>query len=311
MDCEKGEGIELAKKYNIRGYPTFYLINSQEQPIFVFMGYAKEYWTEKMNQALSDLSTIAEKKEKFEKQPDETLARMLADYAYAKNELEEAFAYLKKVKKLNPHASRELNIEMFQIVYSGYRANQFTLDTLKATVKEVLNDSLKEKNKANLLFSMARLLPKAPDDQQLIAYLQDLIKLIRSKPDILRESSKTEAEILNCLYVEKDVKKALQKKKATLPQGWQENANQLNAFAWWCFENQVNLEEAEQLARKAVALATSAKDRANILDTLAEILSLRGKHQEAINTEKKALELDPQRKLFKQNLERFKERAGL
>jgi len=41
VDCEKGEGVELAPKYKIRGYPTFYLVNQNEEPLYVFMGTLK------------------------------------------------------------------------------------------------------------------------------------------------------------------------------------------------------------------------------------------------------------------------------
>ena len=63
--------------------------------------------------------------------------------------------------------------------------------------------------------------------------------------------------------MDKDKAKALSLKRRSMPEGWMEQAKQLNAFAWWCFENEVDLEEADTLARKGVDLA---EVRRHILD---------------------------------------------
>ena len=73
---------------------------------------------------------------------------------------------------------------------------------------------------------------------------------------------------------------------------WRNDAEALNSFAWWCFEHNVNLVEAESLARRGVKL-TNGTERANILDTLAEIVNARGRRDEAKRLIDKALKLDP------------------
>lgn len=309
VDCEKGEGIDLAKKYKIRGYPTFYLVNQKEEPLFVFMGYSKEYWSNQMEIALSDMEPIPAKMKKFEANPTPELAKMLADYFEAQNDLQNAYAYLKKGKKFAKNSTVDLNKKIFEVVYSGFRSEQFPLDTLKSIASELKSQLTKPKDKAYFYFRMALLLPKVPEDTELQGYLKELVKQLKDQPDLMSDRAKAEAEILNCLFVLKDWKQAVSRKKASLPEGWQENPEQLNSFAWWCFENKINLDEAEALARKAVELSEDPKDKANILDTLAEILSLKGKHKEAILTEEEAIKLNPERKLFKKNLERFKEKA--
>ena len=79
----------------------------------------------------------------------------------------------------------------------------------------------------------------------------------------------------------------------------------LNNFAWWCFEHNVNLEEAEELALRGVELATDDDARANILDTAAEICAARGDCAEAIARIKRAIELSPDKEYFKTQLARF------
>ena len=92
-----------------------------------------------------------------------------------------------------------------------------------------------------------------------------------------------------------------------LPEGWEENPDQLNRFAWWCFENDVNLEEAQELALKGVELAETDGQKANILDTAAEICNALGNCDEAIVLMKRALEDEPTSEYYAEQLTRFEE----
>jgi tetratricopeptide (TPR) repeat protein len=82
-------------------------------------------------------------------------------------------------------------------------------------------------------------------------------------------------------------------------------------MAWWCFENAVKLDEAEELARRGVKLAEAPGDKANILDTLAEICNARGNCPEAVVYMRQAVELNPEREYFKKQLERFEALAAV
>ncbi len=309
VNCEKGEGKTLAQKYNIKGYPTFYLVNAQQEPLYVFMGYGKEYFIETMNTAFSDLTPIAEKMKRFEQNPDPQTAKLLAEFYYAKDDLQKALKCAKKALELSPQKDIGLKKQIFSYAYWGYRNQQIPLDTLKAVVATFLKDSLDNQTRARFLFYTASVLQQKPDDKELIGFLKELIQLIHAHPDILNEKNRQEAQVLHCLYVEKDLPKALALKKKSLPEGWQNDPNKLNQFAWWCFENKINLDEAEQLARKGVQLAEDDEFKVYVMDTLAEILSLKGKHQEAIKIEEQALKLAPDKDFLKQNLEKFKKRA--
>jgi hypothetical protein len=99
-----------------------------------------------------------------------------------------------------------------------------------------------------------------------------------------------------------------------MPEGWLKNAGQLNEFAWWCFENKANLNEAERLARKSVELAKPGREKANSLDTQAEIVNAKGNTLEAVELSKKAAKESPDSKYFPQQVVRFekllKEKQG-
>ena len=109
------------------------------------------------------------------------------------------------------------------------------------------------------------------------------------------------------LFIEKDVDKAVALRKDVLPDGWEEDATQLNNFAWWCFENQVNLDEAEELARRGVELAEPGTPKANVLDTLAEICNSKDDCSHAVEYIRLAIAEDPENEYFQNQLTRFEE----
>ncbi|HID92965.1 MAG TPA: DUF1028 domain-containing protein [bacterium (Candidatus Stahlbacteria)] len=85
-----------------------------------------------------------------------------------------------------------------------------------------------------------------------------------------------------------------------------DDANLQNEVAWAFATNDVRLDDALRLAKRAVELAP--KD-ANIWDTLGETYFRRAEYKEAIEAESRAVELDPQSKLFKKKLEDWKKKA--
>jgi hypothetical protein len=109
------------------------------------------------------------------------------------------------------------------------------------------------------------------------------------------------------LHIEKDEKKAVQAKKEGFPTGWENSPGQLNAFAWWCFENNINLHEAKTMAEKGVELAENGVEKGNILDTLAEICNVTGDCEQAVELIKQAIAEAPNNEYFKKQLTRFEE----
>jgi tetratricopeptide (TPR) repeat protein len=122
-------------------------------------------------------------------------------------------------------------------------------------------------------------------------------------PELLKDRRKL--LISEALVVKNDPELALGLVREGLPEGWEEDAGRLNGFAWWCFENEINLEEAETLARKGAELAEDGAEKALILDTVAEIAHLRGDQAEAVALIEQAIELDPDNEYYGEQLDRF------
>jgi hypothetical protein len=135
-------------------------------------------------------------------------------------------------------------------------------------------------------------------------------EVISSTEEELSQSLVNAIELQAIMVVDGDMDAAVEFKRSTMPEGWMENPDQLNSFAWFCFENDVNLEEAQQLALKGVELSEPGKSRAMILDTAAEICNALGNCDEAVRLIQLALQEDPSNEFYAEQLARFEEAAA-
>ncbi len=69
------------------------------------------------------------------------------------------------------------------------------------------------------------------------------------------------------------------------------DAQTFNSFAWMAAEKGVDLDKAEQYAKRAVIIADNPQDKASFMDTRAEVLYKMGKNSEASEVESSALGL--------------------
>ncbi len=232
----------------------------------------------------------------------------MGTYYSAINAPLKAIDFLKKARTMGTTPDFRLEYEILNNQFSALQEGLLPLDTLKIQARRVLKLNTSEKQRFFILFKLVSLLKDYPADQGLKRRLKSLKRMVDENSIELSDWQKNKINVLYQLYIARNIKKAVELKKSTLPENWQENPSQLNSFAWWCFEHKINLPEAAQLAQKGAELASDPDEKASILDTWAEILSLQGKHQKAIEVEQQAIDLNPQRKLFKRNLEKFKKR---
>lgn len=144
------------------------------------------------------------------------------------------------------------------------------------------------------------------DDKDILDYIKNGQDYYAKLSDDKYKRQKESINILYTIYLDKDPDKAVELKKSGMSEGWDENAKDLNSFSWWCFEHKINLEEAEKLARTGVELAEPGGEKAMILDTVAEIVNYNGNPKEAVKLTELAIKESPERKFYKDQLERFK-----
>jgi tetratricopeptide (TPR) repeat protein len=311
VDCEKGEGIEIAKRYNVRGYPTFKMVNSEGKEIERWIGYeGPAKWVASARAGLADQRTLAEKAAAYETEPTLALAKSLANAASTEYDFKGAVAYFRKARSLdpNPMAAAEYTEGILTNMFYGTRMGQFEFAEVDAEAMPVMEHPVAPADAKLNIASMMTMLAKSTDNaDKAVPYLKKAHSLTIDNTDPAVVEAWSELAVDHALLVTKDKDAAVELKRKSMDEGWREDADQLNNFAWWCFENGVNLEEAEELALRGIELATSDGQRANILDTAAEIGNARGKCEEAIARIRRAIALNPDKEYFQKQLVRFEE----
>lgn len=304
IDAEGEEGKKLKEQFAVRGYPTFIVANTEAETISRWWGYETvDEFIEAVDDAKADPTTIAEKKVRFESEPTVQDAFLLGSYHTTRKEAPEAVEYLTTAVELGPEEGYEH--DLFYATYIGYSNEDFTADDLKAMADQALASPNLD---AGQLVEVASYTVRAlEDDDAEGAAVYIAAGLAASEgtedPELLEDRQKL--LISEALVVKNDPEMALGLVREGLPEGWEEDAGRLNGFAWWCFENEVNLEEAEMLARKGAELAEDDSEKARILDTAAEIAYLRGNQAEAVALMQQAIDLDPDSENYGKQLDRF------
>jgi len=273
-----------------------------------WLGYSKpDPWIQRLTSALEDPTTIDQKRARYEAKPTAVDAEKLAVYHESRDEAKDAVRYWGEAQKLAAGTGRDFRYPLFDAMAGGVFKDVFTLAEAKqaadaalayeaGTVDEVLD----------IAGTMTVLGRKKQDREVMQPYL--VLAMAKSKnsqdEDILKSRNRLAA--YHALYVEKDAAKAVALRKEVLEEGWQKDPKKLNAFAWWCFEGRVNLEEAQALALQGVELAQDGKTKAQILDTAAEICNARGNCPDAVKYMEMAVTTDPKSEEYPKKLEQFR-----
>jgi tetratricopeptide (TPR) repeat protein len=308
VDAEKGSGKDIAGEFKIRAYPTFILLNKNGQIIDLWLGYGGDFKST-LADARQDLSTIDEKKARYDAKPDLRSAIVLGRYSSAMGEYKEAVAYYTRAQALDKDSTQDYYYNIFENTAYGARKNLFTYDdAVKAGDAALASTSNKPWEAfaiSNRMIGMAKSNDK-PDD--VAKYIK--IGLDATANDKGLEKMHSELQVEYALSVRNDTAQAVRYKRDSMPKDWQDDVNGLNEFAWWCFENNTNLVEAEKLADKAVTMAKSGREKANVLDTAAEIKFTLGKTKDAIELEQQACKEAPDVSEFAQKVEDFQNKAN-
>ena len=292
IDAEKGDGIKLAQRYGVRSYPNFLLADAEGNAVFRWVGYGDaDGFLKNLNQGLADPTTLVDKEMRFEKKPTVEDAEAVATAALAASDMSKAANWYEKAAKLQGGGYEG---EIYMAKFYGLRAGLFSKDEVVAAADAVMKgDKFDDKM---MVYQTQASLARATGDPAL-----------RHRYDA--ENMRQYVAIDYALYVEKDAQKAANLKYDAMPEGWLKNADALNQYAWWCFENKVDMERAEKLARKGVELAEAGSQRAAILDTAAELCNALGHCDDAVSLTQQAIENDPQNEYYKKQLKRFEDLA--
>lgn len=291
-------------------YPTFLVLNSAGEPLHTWIGWSgSERWAEYLDLATREPLTVDARKVLFAANPTFTDAYMLGTVEYTRRNTRAGHNYYREAMKLDDAAARRegVPILLFNTAYRGVATGDFTAEECAAVTEDVLRD---ERVRPEDALQITERLVRAVDE----AGEETVASFLRmAYPIVERDTSQDLYTWRQRFYgnyamiVEKNPAKAVVYKREAMPDGWKDDPAQLNSFAWWCFENRVNLEEAEDFSRRSIELAADSRAKANCLDTLAEIVNLRGDTAGALDLIKQALEIDPDNDYIKGQRTRFEE----
>jgi len=308
IDGDTEVGKQLGKQYQIPGYPTYILIDAQKEVIDMWAGYNDpEEWIATLDEARSDMSTIAEKKARFAKTPSVALGKALVRTSRTRSEYADAVTYLETMQRIDPDRETDYALQIFQSMAYGMMSESFTADQVIGQGRQVVDDpaSTAEQKLDVAMIARSGLARGLLEVDQYVPFLTVAVTASDGADDESLADSRQELMVDHALYVDRDADTAVARKKALLDEDWQKDVRQLNRFAWWCFENKVNLQEAYELALLGVELADDDEARANVLDTAAELCYELGDCQQAVELIRRAVDAHPDREYYRKQLERF------
>lgn len=306
IDAEKGEGIELAQKYGVTGFPTYAMMNPDGEPIENWVGYGgPDHFRESLETALADPVTFEEKVARYTAEPTAERAKNLGRIASASGKPADAMVYLAKAEELDPEL--DVTSEMLDAAFGRARKDpEYSMaDYVELAQQRVLEGNADAETTLMTTYYVSSATASEEDHATLKPFLVLSREAVSSTDEELSQGLVDAVEMMAIMYVDEDMDAAVKMKRSTMPEGWMEDPGQLNNFAWWCFENDVNLEEAQQLALKGVELADPGESRAQILDTAAELCNALGNCDEAIEMIRLAIEQSPDSEYYGEQLARF------
>jgi tetratricopeptide (TPR) repeat protein len=301
-------GRALADSHRVNAYPTFVVMNPAGELIAGWVGWrGVDAWAARMLSVRADPLTAAARRERLMQSPNARDAIILGDLAYGARAYREAREYYQQAMTLDRGAAREADVplNLVSAVCTGVLTGDFTLADAGFEFEALLRapDAAPDHvmRATEMLYRGVESVGVGP----LRTYLDQAHRLVQGYNDPGLADRRQGLLVKHALIVEGDRGRALSLKREGLSAGWQSEPRELNSFAWWCFEQRINTEEAEALARRAIELSVPGPEQANYLDTLAELVHLRGETAEAVALIRRALALDPTREYLRKQLRRF------
>jgi tetratricopeptide (TPR) repeat protein len=307
VNAEDSLGAPLAATHAVRNYPTWVLMDAKGGIADRWLGYEKTGFLETLAEVVVDPVAIEQRFARFEASPTAADAARLARYQASRREYREGVRLYREAQRLDPGGSRDFSEPIFDLMSRGLADSLFTPAELLLAAQDVLASP---RRTPRSLLQMAGALQRAGGSLGDRTFGADAVQAAcdatagESDPELTTLRSGVLAD--QTLFVLHDPRGAVALKRAAMPEGWMERATDLNEFCWWCFEGATNLDEAETLARHALEIAQPGGERANVLDTLAEIAAARGNPGEAVTLTEQAIGEDPKSDYYRKQLVKFK-----
>lgn len=289
IDMEKGEGIELAKKFNVKVFPTYLFINGDGEEVHRTIGYVEEKDFIQFAMDAGDpnkrLAALKQKFEKGEKDPAFLLnlanLTMYNDAVFSNKVIEQYFA-------AKPEFNQENLSLLFQAMKNTDDAPYKIFTERKADIMKIVPEknyaSIDKNVKVNTVMAKAyNATTKKLDEAYFLEQTQKfmtkedsekLLKRVKSSRALKDKDFATYEKINLELY--KDYSAA--------------SSEELNSLAWNFFEN-VTTKSSLQTAVKWAQESVKKNENFANTDTLANLYNKIGDKENARTWAQKSLEL--------------------
>jgi tetratricopeptide (TPR) repeat protein len=260
-----------------------------------------------VQQALADPTTVDAKAARLAAKPTAADAAHLARIRSSQFKLDESLTLYRQAQELDPGTTRANDI--LDVTARGYFRGKGSFDAAamqKAADAVVAGGNLTPSRWIEVAEMMSAVGQRSQDPTVAVPTIKAAVAATADLTDPELIAERKPLLVDHALYVEKDTPKAVQLKRESMPADWMQTPKQLNSFGRWCYDNKVNLEEAETLTRKGVELASAGREKASLLGTTADLCSARGQWQEAVSFAEQAVKEDPQSARYPQQVERLK-----
>lgn len=289
IDMEKGEGIDLAKKYNVKVFPTYLFINGDGEEVHRTIGYVEEKDFIQFAMDAGDpnkrLTALKQKFEKGEKDPAFLLnlanLTIYNDTDFSNKVIERYFA-------AKPEFNQDNLGLLFQAMKSTDGAAYKVFTERKADITKILPEqqyAAMDKNvKVNTVMAKAyNTDTKKWNDAYFLAESQKFLTKDESEKILKRAKANRALKDKDIATYEKLTLELNQDVSAL-------NADQLNSLAWNFFENVTTKSSLETAVKWAQESVTKKESYANT-DTLANLYNKIGDKKNAKIWAQKSVEL--------------------
>jgi len=296
IDAEKGDGPEQKKKYRVRGYPTILFLDSKGLEIDRIVGYRPP------EEFLSELNRI--------KNGDNTISEILARYKQNKHHYPTQIDLAEKYVTLNlPDSANSILDDIYhkqkkksQLDFSvAFRISKLyyrigSLDTSIDLLDQIV-DSGVDSSDSGYFYGLLYKAKRDTDTDRLLQYSYLTENIDRKKQAYW--------QIIRILRKEKkdpDLEADIYQKAVELyDSDYKYLPSLLNSFAW----RMTQLEKKLDVALEKINMALEYGEDIKILDTKAEVLWKLKRIDEAVRIMEKCILLDPQKKYYKDQKNKF------
>ena len=291
IDMEKGEGIDIAKKYDVKVFPTYLFIDGNGELVHRTVGYVPEKEFIQFAKDASDPSKrVAALKERFEKgeKDPEFLKNLVNLTAFTETDYAgKVFEKYITAKANTPLAADDMQMLFMTLKNSESPAYKIFKDKKADLLKFMPEKSYEATDKSLKINTVIKKAyneeSKTYDENKFIEGTKDFL----TKDEAVKYLSKIKA---GKALKDKDIATYEKLTLETYKDYTNFNSNELNSIAWNFFENVTNKSSLETALKWAQESVKQSENSANT-DTLANLYNKLNDKANAKIWAEKALEL--------------------